>query len=645
MEPLEFYEYLLSRGFERRRSQEEMIRIVDSLLEEGGVKLVEAPTGTGKTFAYLIPLITRRVRAIVSTGTKILQDQLRRDLEFLLTHYKMITGEDISYAVVKGKANYLCLDRFFKEKPEEPGDIPNLMEREWDGDLTLSDAPLETVLKVNVDEDHCTPHYREVCPYRDSCYYWSLVKVREASADILIVNHALLALKEFEDTEERVLIIDEAHELDRYLTLAATAGISLYTLREVVGALEKLGSERVEVNVEGFFRESFGHLFKEEDQEVPVDSLLPYAFTFRTQIYEPLRRTLKRVRERVKDEAEEFLRSRIAVSHRLKFYLERVSLLDRYLLDSIRSAYEEPDQEERTLLEKVKRLEFIERRLGRIGSLLRVWEEDPPDVGYRVARSWSRKLQTFNYRVEVFPVFPKEVVRPEEFRGVLLTSATVDPEDIAQTTGIEGDFHKLSYNFDYSRVTFIVERANPKRDDWKERFREAYRRIRSLHEKVLVLLTNKEHLRLVEGGPEVGRQGDGSLTRLVEALREGRIKVLAGLDSLWTGVDIKGEKGILMAKLPFDNPEDPVTYHRIRFLREMGEDPFPYQRRKAFIKFRQGVGRLVRQRGDWGTIILCDERIFRYPEFLNFLRELGVKVVHERGITYRRTWARPYLRP
>ena len=645
MEPIEFYEYLISKGFERRRSQEEMIELVDQVLKEGGVKLIEAPTGTGKTFAYLIPLITRGARAIISTGTKILQDQLRRDLEFLLTHYRAITGREVSYAVVKGKANYLCLDRFFKERPEDPGDIPDLMEKNWDGDLTLSEAPAETIMKVNVDEDYCTHHYREVCPYRERCYYWSFVKVKEITADILIVNHALLALKEFEDTKERILVIDEAHELDRYLTLATTAGLSLYTLREMVGTIEKITGKRIDLDIEGFFRENFAHLFKEEGQEVPVDSFLPIAGPFRENVFEPIRHALKNLKEKIKEEVARFLSSRLAVSHRLKFYLEKTILVERDLIDRTRSAYEDPDSSEREILEKIKKVEFLERRVRKIDSLIRLWEEDPPDVGYRVSRSWSKKLQTFNYRLEVFPVFPRDVVRAEDFKGVVLTSATVDPEDVAQTTGIQGEFHSLPYNFDYSKVTFVVERTNPKEEGWQERVKEAYRRIRSLHERVLVLMTNREHLKLIEREPDVGVQGNGSLTNLIEAMREGKIKVLVGLDSLWTGVDIKGEKGILMSKLPFESPDDPVTYHRIRFLKEAGEDPFLYQRRKAFIKFRQGVGRLVRQRGDWGTVILCDNRIWRYREFTEFLKGLGVRIVYEGPLTYRRTWERPYLRP
>ena len=647
MDTESFYEYLLTKGYERRSSQEEFIGIVQELIEEGDVKLVEAPTGTGKTFAYLIPLITSGQRAIISTGTKILQDQLRRDIEFLTGHYRLLTGEEVSYAVLKGKGNYLCLDRFYKERlpSEELGDIQELMETEWEGDLTLSSCSPEAISKLNVDDDYCTVHYRNVCPYRGECYYWERVKSKERKAQILVVNHALLALKDFEDTEDRVLVIDEAHELDRYLTLASTSALSLYWFRELIGNLEKLLEREIKLSPEDFFRESFEKLFKEDNQEISMESLSPYIPALRKELADPVKRLVHEFRERLLSEVEDFLEGRLMISFRLKGFLEGTMLFPPDFLERFRAGYEEPDEGEKELIEKVKKIDYLERKLQKLSQFLRLCEEDREEFGYKVSRSWSKRLQTYNYRLEIFPVFPRGIVEPHSYKGVLLTSATIDPEDIRFTTGIEGDFYRLGHNFDYSRVTFIITNTNPRKEGWEEKLKESYEDIRSVHDRVLVLLTNRKHLKLFEGNGEVARQGEGSLNSLIEKLREGRIKVLVGLDSLWTGIDVRGEKGILMSKLPFESPEDPVTYHRIRYLRSIGEDPFEYQRRKAFIKFRQGVGRLVRQKTDSGTIVLCDNRIWRYREFVDFLRELGVNIVYEKNLTSRRTSGRPYSRP
>jgi len=631
MDPMSFYEYLLTKGHERRGSQEEFLRITQELLKEGGVKLVEAPTGTGKTFAYLIPLITSGQKAIISTGTKILQDQLRRDIEFLGAHYKLLTSKDLSYAILKGKGNYLCLDRFYKEvwrklPAEKLGDIPELLETHWEGDLTLTLCEPEVIPLLNVDEDYCTAHYRNICPYRGECYYWEKLKARERRAQLLVVNHALLALRDFEDPQERVLVIDEAHELDRYLTLATTSSLSLYWFAELSQSLSKLLSKEVDLRLEDFFRENFGNLFKEYTEEVPVPSLSPYVPQLRQRLEVPIKKLFQELKERLLSELSEFLERRLFVSLPFKNFLEETNLFPPELLEGLRGAYEEPDEGEREFLDKVKKLEYIERKLRKLSQFIRLCEEERDDLGYKVSRSWSRKLQTYNYRLEVFPIFPRGVLEPELYKAVLLTSATVDPEDIKTTAGIEGEFHKLPRVFDYSKVNFVVVDTNPKSPGWEDKLRESYKMLRSIHDRILVLLTNRKHLRFFEGEEEVALQGEEGLSSLLQKLRDGKIKVLVGLDSLWTGIDVRGEKGILMSKLPFENPEDPVTYHRLRYLESLGENPFDYQRRKAFVKFRQGVGRLVRQKTDYGTIILCDNRIWRYREFVDFLRELGVKV-------------------
>ena len=639
MDSQHFYEYLLSKGYDRRESQEEFISLVEEVIEEGGVRLIEAPTGTGKTFGYLIPIITSGRKAIISTGTKILQDQLRRDIEFLTGHYKILTGREIEYLVIKGKANYLCVDRLNKEEIEHEHRmaLKELMENGWDGDLSLTDLPVDTAQKVNIDEDYCTYAYRKLCPHRNSCYYWSKLKLRELKADILVVNHALLALKEFEDTREKVLVIDEAHELDRYLTLASTTGVSLYYLREIIGYLEKLLGEEIKVSPEGFFRKHFGKLFENEGDELSLESLTPYIGEFRTSIYEPLKAYLNRLTNKLREEILEFLNSRLMISFKLKEYILDSHIIEYEVIERFKAGYEEPEEEERELIEKLKKVEFLDSKLYKLGVFTRLAENEDNSYGYKVSRRWSKKLQTYNYRLEMFPVFPRGVIQEEDYKGIILTSATVDPEDIKFTTGIEGDFFPLKKNFDYSDVTFIIKNTNPKRDDWKEQLIEAYEDILNIHERVLVLLTNKVHMELLNHRDGTARQGESSLDKLIEFLREGKIKALIGLDSLWTGVDIRGEKGILMSKLPFDSPEDPTTYHRIRFLKSIGEDHFEYQRRKAFIKFRQGVGRLMRQKTDRGTIVLCDNRIWRYREFINFLKELGVNIVYEKGLTYRRT--------
>ncbi|MCS7261806.1 MAG: ATP-dependent DNA helicase [Aquificaceae bacterium] len=628
---MQIYQFLLKKGLERRKAQEEFFQIVLSAIEEGDntVKIVQAPTGTGKTYGYLIPLMETRQKAIVSTGTKLLQEQLRKDIETLRSYYSYLYGKELSYLVLKGKSNYLCLDRYYDTPVEKlPAELQMAVEGTWDGDFEFVNVEPELKEKLRVEEDYCTPQYRNMCRYRQECYYWGRLKRLEKSADILVVNHALLSLKDFEDPQERVLVIDEAHELDKYITSSLTAGISLYFVRvEVMGkVLEFLKEANLEA--EEFFRRNFEGLFSNGQEELPVNSLRPYAEDFERSILSPLLSYYESIRETLLSELRDFLEGNLFVSTKFKEYVLKNGLVDWHRYSELKASYEEPSPEEERWIKKIKSYELLKKKLQKLKEFHRHMKEEQQGFGYLVGRKFSKRMGTFNYWIHLFPVFPAGHVDFKDYKAVIITSATVDQEDIRQTLGLEGEYYSLEHTFPYHRVNFLVYRANPQeKDSWKECLKHAYAYLRSLYPKVLVLLTNKEHMELFEKEEGVAFQGEDNLSVLVKALSEGKLKALIGLDSLWFGVDIKGEKGILMSKLPFENPEEPITFHRIRFLRSLGLDPFEYQKRKALIKFRQGVGRLMRSKEDAGTIILCDRRIYKFREFLRALEELGIRVV------------------
>ncbi len=627
---LSIYQFLLNKGLEKRRVQEKFFSIVLSAIEEGNntVKLIQAPTGTGKTYGYLIPLMETGQKAIISTGTKLLQEQLRKDIESLRSVYSYLYGKDINYLILKGKSNYLCLDRYYELPPtQRPAELELAIGSSWDGDFEFVSLEPELKEKLSIDEDHCTPHYRNLCKYRNECYYWSRLKRMEQKADLLVINHALLSLKDF-DAEDRVLVIDEAHELDKYLTSSLGMSLSLYTLRrEIMGRVREF-IPGADIELEEFFAKHFGGLFKGDKEEVPLESLKAYAEAFEREVVLPLRSFFKNIRESLISELTNFTTERMFVSLKFKDYLLKTGLIDwdRYL--DLKANYEEPTQEEERLIKKLRDYEILSNKLRKAFDFAKVMKEDPQEFGYLVGRKFSKRLGTFNYYLEVFPVFPAGHVDFTGYRAVIATSATIDPEDMASCVGLRGEYYELEHGFDYSRVDFLVYMVEPRREreKWELCLKEGYRYLRSLYEKVLVLLTNKENIKLFEKEGDVAFQGEEPLSRLVQELREGKIKALIGLDSLWFGVDVKGPKGMLMAKLPFESPEDPITFHRIRFLKSIGENPFDYQKRKALIKFRQGIGRLIRSREDYGTIVLCDKRIFRFKEFLRAVQELGIRV-------------------
>lgn len=619
------YEFLVSKGLERRKVQEEFFQIMLEAFDTGGIRIVQAPTGTGKTYAYLIPIIERNQRVIISTGTKLLQEQLRRDIETLKAYAKYLLNKDVSYLVLKGKANYLCLDRYYAS--DQKVDLESYINSQWDGDYEFVKVPTEVWAEICVDDDYCDSHYRSICKYRRECYYWGRIKSMEKQVQILVVNHALLSLREFEDPQERVLVIDEAHELDKYVTSSLRVDLSLYTLR--VGVLGRIRNFLPEANVdvEGFFIENFERLFKEDDEEVPLEGLRAYQEPFERQVLSPIESLYQRVRDKVLEEIWDFLEGRLFVSLKFKDYLLRLGILswERYL--ALSSNYEEPSKEEENLIKKIKSYELLSKAITKLRNFNLIMKEDRPDLGYLVGRRWSKSLKTFNYWISAFPIFPAGHVDFKGYKAVVVTSATVDPEDLRLTLGLEGKYYELSHTFPYHRINFLVYHVDPREEGWHLALKDAYKYLRSLYDKVLILLTNKDQKAIFEREEGLAFQGEEGLSKLVQDLREGKIKALAGFDSLWLGVDVPGEKGLLMAKLPFESPEEPITFHRIRFLKEMGMDSFEYQKRKALIKFRQGIGRLMRTKDDGGTIVLCDKRVYKFKEFLHVLERLGIRPI------------------
>lgn len=641
---MQIYNYLLSKGYEKRKTQELMFSLVSEYLESEDRTvplLIEAPTGTGKTFGYLIPILENEEKAIISTGTKVLQEQLRNDIETLSAIKKTLYGKAPTYLIIKGKSNYLCLDRFYEQKNNilSSLEIENLIESSsWDGDFEFTNVSSEEWEKINIDEDYCDSSYLKRCPYKDSCFYYSKLKKKEDRADILVINHSLLSLKEIDSSKERVLIVDEAHELDRYLTLASRTGITTYLIYQIANYLNKINQEdpidipllisKIDNILSIYFRD------EDDTKDIP---LIEFTFLedFETQIISPLKEHLKKAKKKVEDALKEYLKDTFFVTKSFIDYLKDNNFIDKdFIKEGLEIKNESFTKGESSIIFLIKDLLFAQRKLEKSSFFLKfVKKEDTKKTyGFILSRRKSKKLNSYNYVLEAFPIFPVGLLNEDKYNGIIFTSATLDEEDMKICLGIEGKYVSLPPVFDYSKIRFLIKNTNPKREDWKQTIKDSYKLIRSLHDKILVLMTNREHMKLIPKEEGVCFQNDKALSLMLKDLQEGDINVIVGLDSIWTGIDVKGEKGMIITKIPFESPDDPISYHRLRFLRENGIDEFTYSLRKALIKFKQGFGRLIRSKTDKGTIIFCDNRIWRYKEFIEFLKKLDVKIEYEKNI-------------
>jgi ATP-dependent DNA helicase DinG len=650
------YDYLCEKeNYESRDSQKKFFDIVQETIDNGGIKIIQAPTGTGKTYGYLIPIIESQQKAIISTGTKLLQEQLRNDVDNLKSFYYKLTGNNVFRLVMKGKNNYLCLDRFnnYQGKPAEMlVEIGEKLKTRWDGDKEfLQKTDSEIWNKICVDEDYCTPYYRSICKYKDECLYWAKLRSKESQADILIVNHALLALSDFGDIEkeEFILVIDEAHELDKYITSALTKTISTFMLKGILDYIKQfLPSDNLDV--EKFFNnlnEDFSKLGV-GDEEVPLvlkdnnENIQPkfpliekekssFLNEFKEQILDPLEKYKDNVRNKVVDDIRNRIK-RIWIGPNLKSYLEKLSLISWEELSGT-AISDQDSQDDEELIKKLKIYEFLENRFIKVKEFYKTIEGNQGNYGLSISREYNENLQTYNYIISLFPISPKGQFNLNGYKGAIITSATADPEDLKSTLGIEGDFTNLPHNFSYGNVKFCICDVNPseekEKDKWIGCLKQSFKWLKNKYSKVLVLLTNKEDFKLFGNEPGTAfLRKDEKVSERVEDLKKGRIKALVGLDRLWFGVDVPGEKGILIARIPFEYPGDPLNFYRERYLGE--EEFWKYYKRKALIKFKQGIGRMMRTRNDGGTIILCDNKISKHEEFMKFieeLKELGLVVV------------------
>ncbi len=654
---MDFYKILLNLGYEKRKSQEKMFKIINKYLdqEEHFIALIEAPTGTGKSFGYLVPIIEHNQKAIVSTKTKILQEQLRRDLEYLSSIKKDYFGEPIKYLILKGKGNYLCLDRFYdkelqlKQKTifgtqvDFTKELKDLIDsKAWDGDVEFSSVSADVWIDINVDDNYCDSVYRKACPYLRECFYYAKLRRKEQDTDMLVVNHSLLVLKDFIDQEERLLVIDEAHELDEALVKSATVNLStigiMRTISKLMDMLPLEEKDKVNIDIISIFKNIFENYFEnKKTNSIPIDEPF-FTKEILNLIYFPISKSLQELKSYVIETVKQRIEYKNSVSLTFKNFLKEVLLFEENFIERFSTHLEEPEKMELELIKFIKKYKDVESKVSRIYNTLK-YMEDPQNqgiIGFSLSRDFSKQLSDYNYKVEAFPIFSKSTVDLNSYKGVILTSATIDEELIYITTGIEGDYYTLEPEFDYKSVDFIIRKISPKNKElWTQALLDSLKYLRTLHNKVLVLLTSYEQMEQISQASRNANdegivfQKNMPLRKAIELLESGEKSVLVGVDSVWTGIDIKGEKGLLMAKLPFDSPSEPLHYYRMKYFENNKDsyyDGFYYSRKKAFVQFKQGFGRLIRSKKDKGTVIMCDMRIWQYEEFVGFLKSLNVKI-------------------
>jgi len=596
-------------AYEFRRGQLQMAEAVEQALIERRHLIVEAGTGTGKTLAYLLPVIRSGKRVIISTGTKTLQEQLFfKDVPFLQEHL----GE-LRVCYMKGRANYLCRKKLY-DLTDQP--VLNGLEEisqfriisDWEkttetGDRAeLAELPENSHLwpKLDARTDRCIG---SDCQQFDRCFITEMRR-RAAESDIIIVNHHLfcadLAIKAAADRapdagvlpDAGVVVFDEAHELEDVATDYFGVTVSNIRveelLRDVENTLRRVNVPLIEV---------MPACAQVRDRSQFFFSLIPpgegrFAFENRPEFLE--------------ENGDEYLGLQNALLH---LYTE---------LQAIPNKPEEVHA-------LARRVEEVRVQLGFI------LESKAHNTVFWIERRTGRGAQ-HNVFLQATPITVSDILRTmlfEHLETAVLTSATLAVaggfEYVRNRVGIQHARELLvQSHFDYESQALLYvppDLPDPRQPQFVER---AARRVRQLLEitrgRAFCLFTsyalmNQLHERLLGELPfPVLLQGSAPKNVLLEEFRLTPNAVLFATSSFWQGVDVQGEQlsCVIIDKLPFAVPNDPVVAARIKVIDEDGGNAFyEYQVPSAVISLKQGFGRLIRSLHDRGLLCLLDNRILK----------------------------------
>jgi ATP-dependent DNA helicase DinG len=598
-------------GFAARPQQQQMATAVEQTLASGAALIVEAGTGTGKTFAYLVPALLSGQKVIVSTGTRHLQDQLfHRDLPTVRTALAV----PLKAALLKGRANYLCLHRLINTRAE--GRLPSRAEvnelemiHDWAGRTHSGDiAELSSIAedaaiwpRVTSTADNCL---NQQCEHLADCH---VIKARRAAqdADLVVINHHLLCadmvLKEEGFGEllpgAGAFIIDEAHQLPD--TAARFFGVQLSS-RQLQELVQDSIHEYVSATAE-------------------LTGLPDTARSLETALAE----------------------TRLAMGEGEQRGPWAHFIADKALpeaLATLESRLHALGDELAAHTERSRGLDNCYQRAMKLRSLLVRSTREPPANHVHWLETWRQSFRINLTPLDIAETFSSR--RAQLKSRWVFTSATLSVNGefthFARQLGLE-DAHTLQLDspFDYQHHALFYlpkDLPDPNAFDFTERMLDEAERViaasrgrafllftsyRALHSAARRLKTSCHFPLLV--------QGSAPRNELLERFRELGNAVLLGTSSFWEGVDVRGEalSCVIIDKLPFASPGDPVWQARIDALKARGGNPFmEEQLPHAVINLKQGVGRLIRDVNDRGVLVLCDQRLVKKSYGRVFLNSL-----------------------
>jgi len=642
--------------YQERKSQKVMIMNILKAYEEGKHVIVEAPTGTGKSMAYILAFLSlweqfsidEKPKLVVSTKTIPLQEQLiNKDIPML----QNILGINFSATLIKGRGNYICnrkMDEILnkrkdegwfdsKEEVQEFNELKKLILDEK-GEVIIGDkSEIRTSIsnplweKICSEFDNCL---KKKCPHYSECFFYKAREKQKAS-DILVVNHSLFFsdLKvrmetgfEIEDLvlpEFDYVVFDEAHHIEDVASDFMGLKVSRFRYKRLVNQIKKAI----------LFGEFANYYSDEEDTKLEVKNLCSTLDFMTDDLFQKVTElagdnTTKRLLEKNK---------KFTTINSIENSFERLSRIIKNNMN----------KNDYTEAEEMLASSLVDRIDKLVKETKNIVNQEMKDYAYWIECPVSKTNRHYFASLNCCPISIAEVLRDNLFKrmnSIVLTSATMSttPDDmsyIASRIGIDNYIAKTlpsPFNYKEQSRIYIPEKAlNPKERAYEEYLeKEIETIIEHTNGCALILFTSYRLMNLLSDKMKPFfdkrnitflKQGDLPRSMLLQMFKEDTTSVLFATASYWEGIDIPGEalSCVIITKLPFEVPDRPIIEARMEKLEKQGKNPFVhYQVPMAIMKFKQGFGRLIRTNTDKGVVAVLDNRLLTMNYGKQFFKSL-----------------------